>query len=66
MAERDLGGQAGESRARNRAGTGEPEILIDDSNAFGARAEIGRLGGKSVLSFSRLTIVLDLGRARLA
>ncbi len=66
VTERNLGGQAREPRARDGAGTGEPEILVDDCDALGAPAEIDRLRGKRILPFGRLAIVLNLGSAGLA
>src|SRR5882672_1451613 len=52
--------------ARNRAGTREPEILIDDSDVLGVPAEIDRLCGKRILPLGRFTIVLHLCGAGLA
>src|SRR5271166_6862625 len=51
---------------RDKAGAGEPEVLIDDDDAIGGPAEFTGLGGKRILSIGRLAIVLDLGGAGLA
>jgi hypothetical protein len=66
VGECDFGGEAGEARSRNKAGTGEPEILIDDDDAIIGPAKFTGFGGKRILSIGRLAIVLDLGGARLA
>jgi len=34
VGECDFGGEAGEARSRDKAGTGEPEVLIDDDDAI--------------------------------
>ena len=62
----DFGGEPGETRSRDKAGAGEPEILIDDDDAIGGPAEFPGLGGERILSIGRLAIVLDLGGAGLA
>lgn len=66
VGERDFGGQPGEPRSRDKAGAGEPEVLIDDDDAIGGPAEFTGFGGKRILSIGRLAIVLDLGGAGLA
>ena len=66
MGERDFGGEAGEARSRDKAGAGEPEVLIDDDDAIGGPAEFTGFAGKRVLSLGRLAIDLDLGGAGLA
>ncbi len=66
MAERHLGGETGKPRASDRAGTGEPEILVDDDDAIIRPAEVAGLGREGVLPVRRLAIVLDLGGAGLA
>ena len=60
VGERDFGGQPGEPRSRDKAGAGEPEILIDDDDAIGGPAELPGLGRERILSIGRLAIVLDL------
>ena len=66
MGERDFGGEAGEARSRDKAGAGEPEVLIDDDDAIGGPAEFTGFAGKRILSIGQLAIVLDLGGAGLA
>src|SRR5271157_2276504 len=66
VGERDFGGEPGETRSRDKAGAGEPEVLIDDDDAIGGPAEFTGFGGKRILSIGRLAIVLDLGGAGLA
>jgi hypothetical protein len=39
MGERDFGSEPGETRSRDKAGAGEPEVLIDDDDAIGGPAE---------------------------
>ena len=58
--------RCGEACSRNRAGTREPEILIDDDDAIVGPAKFTGFGGKRILPIGRLAIVLDLGGARLA
>ena len=60
--ERNLGGEPREAGARDRAGAGEAEVLVDDDDAILGPAELARLGGKRILPFGRLAIVLDLAR----
>ena len=45
VGERDFGGQSGEPRSRDKAGAGEPEVLVDDDDAIGGPAEFPGLGG---------------------
>ena len=66
VGEGDFGGEPGETRSRDKAGAGEPEILIDDDDAIGGPAELTGSGGERILSIGRLAIVLDLGGAGLA
>src|SRR5207244_11971644 len=66
VGECDFGGEAGEARSRNKAGTGEPEVLIDDDDAIIGPAKFTGFGGKRILSIGRLAMWLDLGGARLA
>src|ERR1700676_2446859 len=56
----------GEAELPQKAGTGEPKILIDDDDAIIGPAKFTGFGGKRILSIGRLAIVLDLGGARLA
>src|SRR6185312_2277059 len=44
VGECDFGGEAGEARSRNKAGTGEPEILIDDDDAITRPAKFTGFG----------------------
>ena len=64
--ERDLGSEARKSGARDGAGAGEPEVLVDDDDAILGPTELARFVGKCILPLCRLAIVLDLGCARLA
>src|SRR5208283_1758837 len=46
--ERDFGGEPGETRSRDKAGAGQPEVLIDDDDAIGGPAEFTGFGGKRI------------------
>src|SRR5215470_12566825 len=63
---RYFGGETRKARSRNRARTGKPEILVNDNDSILRPAELTGLGGERILPLGRLTIVLDLGGARLA
>ena len=56
VGERDFGGEPCEPRSRDKAGAGEPEVLIDDDDAIGGPAEFTGFGGKRILSIGRLAI----------
>ena len=63
MGEGDFGGQPGEARSRDKAGAGEPEVLIDDDDAIGGPAEFTGFGGKRILSIGLdfLRLLFDSG-----
>ena len=47
MGERDFGGQSGEPRSRDKAGAGQPEVLVDDDDAIGGPAEFTGLSAEA-------------------
>jgi hypothetical protein len=66
MAEGDFGGEPGETIALDDAGTGKPEVFVDNDNLLRRPAKCRRLGGQGVLALCRFAIVLDLRRRGLS
>ena len=55
VGKRDFGGEAGEARSRNKAGAGEPEVLIDDDDAIGGPAKFAGFAGSRAAMKARVT-----------
>src|ERR1700680_4755866 len=66
MAEGDFSGEPGEAIALDDAGTGKPEVFVDNDNLLRRPAKCRRLGGQGVLALCRFAIVLDLRRRGLS
>src|SRR2546425_219935 len=64
--ERDVGGEAGKTRTRHRARTGETKILVDNDDAVIGPAEVAGFADKRILPLCRFAVVLDLCGAGLA
>src|ERR1700720_3898547 len=66
MAEGDFGGEPGEAIALDDAGSGKPEVLVDNDDLLRRPAKLNCLGGQGVLALCRFSIVLDLSRRGLS
>ena len=66
MAEGDFGGEPGEAIALDDAGTGKPEVFVDNDDLLRRPAKCRRPGGQGVLALCRFSIVLDLRRRGLS
>src|SRR5262245_40743130 len=64
--ESHFGGEAGKAGPCDRAGTGKPEILVNDNDSILRPAKFTSLDRKRILPLGRLAIVLDLGGTGLA
>ena len=66
VAEGDFGGEPGEAIALGNAGTGNPEVFVDNDDLLGWPAKCRRLGSQGVLAMCRFSIVLNLRRRGLS
>ena len=57
MAKHHFGSETRKTGARDIAGTGETEVLVDHQNALGGPSQLGRLVDQCILAIRRFTIV---------
>ena len=62
----DFGGEPGEAIALDDAGSGKPEVLVDNYDLLRRPAKLNRLGGQGILALCRFSIAFDLRRRGLS